>query len=330
MVSFANSGTGFGDPTDARTIPWVPSGGAAYAITLDFSIDGAGVVSLDASTTATEPLFQNMVAEWDNASVGSVADPALLNQSFTLTGTRAGGVGGLTITENNGGGIGVQGENSNRVDGLNYGAGGTTSTPETLTWTLSAPVGIILNSFSSFISTPAICRGSRGLTLTGESRRSTCVGDDSFGVTELTFTVISRLDGLSSPRLSMLSKIGCFSLFRNSIPDPLFLTMLCTRVMTSTGMGNGEACILFKRRPVVSERKKCPPCSLPVGRSANAPTVRLLIELSVASCVWTYSPNSYLKCLLKSIDLPVIISRGLKSSPIVCEGENAFSQNTHA
>lgn len=145
VVSFANSGTGFGDPTDARTIPWVPSGGAAYAITLDFSIDGAGVVSLDASTTATEPLFQNMVAEWDNASVGSVADPALLNQSFTLTGTRAGGVGGLTITENNGGGIGVQGENSNRVDGLNYGAGGTTSTSETLTWTLSAPVGIILN-----------------------------------------------------------------------------------------------------------------------------------------------------------------------------------------
>ena len=145
VVSFANSGTGFGDPTDARTIPWVPSGGAANTITLDFSIDGAGVVSLDASTNATDPLFQNMVAEWVNASVGSVADPALLNQSFTLTGTETGGTGGLTITENDGGGIGVQGENSNRVDGLNYGSGGATSTPETLTWTLNAPEGIILN-----------------------------------------------------------------------------------------------------------------------------------------------------------------------------------------
>jgi arylsulfatase A-like enzyme len=145
VVSFANSGTGFGDPTDARTIPWVSSGGAANTIALDFSIDRAGVVSLDASTNATEPLFQNMVAEWDNASVGSVADPALLNQSFTLTGTETGGTGGLTITEIDGGGIGVQGENSNRVDGLNYGSGGATSTPETLTWTLNAPAGIILN-----------------------------------------------------------------------------------------------------------------------------------------------------------------------------------------
>lgn len=145
VVSFANSGTGFGEPTDARTIPWVPSGGPAYTITLDFAIDGAGVVSLDASTSATDSLFKNMVAEWDNASAGSVADPALLNQSFTLIGTETGGTGGLTITENNGGGIGVQGENSNRVDGLNYGSGGATSTPETLIWTLSAPVGLQLN-----------------------------------------------------------------------------------------------------------------------------------------------------------------------------------------
>lgn len=145
VVSFANSGTGFGDPSDSRTVPWVPSGTATATITLDFAIDGAGVVSLDASTNGTDTLFQNMVAEWDNASVGSVADPALLNQSFTLTGTETGGTGGLSITENNGGGIGVQGENSNRVDGLNYGPGDANSTPETLIWTLSAPAGLQLN-----------------------------------------------------------------------------------------------------------------------------------------------------------------------------------------
>ena len=75
VVSFANSGTGFGDPTDSRTIPWVPSGTASASITLDFAIDGAGVVSLDASTNGTDTLFQNMVAEWDNARAGSVADP---------------------------------------------------------------------------------------------------------------------------------------------------------------------------------------------------------------------------------------------------------------
>ena len=145
VVRFANSGTGFGDPTDARAVPWIPSGGPDKTITLDFSIDKSGVVSLAASTNATNPLFRNMVAEWNNTSVGSVADPTLLNQFFTLTGTGTGGTGGLTITEKNDGGIGVQGENSNRVDGLNYGVNGEDSSPETLTWTLSAPKGLRLD-----------------------------------------------------------------------------------------------------------------------------------------------------------------------------------------
>ena len=145
VVSFANSGTGFGDPTDSRTIPWVPSGGGTDTITLDFAIDGAGVVSLDASTNGSNTSFQNMVAEWDNASAGSVSNAALLGQSFSLIGSRSGGTGGLSITELDGGGIGVQGENSNRIDGLNYGADNLSSTPETLTWTLTAPAGVALN-----------------------------------------------------------------------------------------------------------------------------------------------------------------------------------------
>jgi arylsulfatase A-like enzyme len=145
VVRFANSGTGFGSPTDARTIPWVSAGGPDKTITLDFSINKNGVVSLKASTDSTTPLFKNMVAEWSNAAIGSVTDPALQNQSFSLTGTGTGGTGGLTITEKNGGGIGVLGENSNRVDGLNYGEDSTTSKPETLAWTLTAPKGMVLN-----------------------------------------------------------------------------------------------------------------------------------------------------------------------------------------
>lgn len=138
-ASFANTGTGFGP-----TPPFVSSGGGAFTITLAFSINGSGVVALDASTNGSNTTFQNMVAEWDNTNAGTVADSSLYNQSFTLVGSQSGG-GSLTISELDGGGIGIQGENSNRIDGLNYGAGDVNSTPETLTWTLTAPVGMTLN-----------------------------------------------------------------------------------------------------------------------------------------------------------------------------------------
>jgi hypothetical protein len=135
-VSFANSGKGL-DPV-------VKAGHGTATIELAFSIDGTGVVSLDASTTSTHGTFAAVVAEWDKADVGSVADPALHGKTFTLIGSQSGGAG-LTITKLGGGGIGIQGENSNRVDGLNYGPSDTKSTPETLTWTLKAPVGLALD-----------------------------------------------------------------------------------------------------------------------------------------------------------------------------------------
>jgi autotransporter-associated beta strand protein len=120
------------------------AGSATSTITLTFSINNAGVIALDASTNATNSTFSTAVNAWDNSNVGSVADAALLGKTFNLTGTASGG-GNLTVTGNNGGGIGIQGENSNRVDGLNYGTGGATSTPETLTWTLSAQPGLSLS-----------------------------------------------------------------------------------------------------------------------------------------------------------------------------------------
>lgn len=138
VVSFANSGAGFGP-----TPPYVLAGSGSATITLGFSIDSAGIISLDASTTSTNGAFPATVTQWDRANVGSVADPSLLGKSFTLTGSSSGG-GDLSISELGGGGIGIKGENSNRVDGLNYGEGDANSTPETLTWTLSAPVGLEL------------------------------------------------------------------------------------------------------------------------------------------------------------------------------------------
>ena len=137
-ASFANSGTGFGP-----TPPFVSANSSSATITLSFSINSAGVISLDASTTSANGAFSTMVAEWDESNVGSVANPALFGKSFTLVGTQSGGAN-LTISELGGGGIGIQGENSNRIDGLNYGTGDTSSTPETLTWTLTAPVGLEL------------------------------------------------------------------------------------------------------------------------------------------------------------------------------------------
>ena len=137
VLSFGNSGTGFGP-----TPPYILSGSNTVPITLTFSINGTGVISLNASTTSSSTTFINTVNEWDSSNVGTVTNSAFFNTSFTLTGSGSGGAN-LAITENGGGGIGIQGENTNRVDGLNY---GTTSTPETLTWVLSgAPTGMALS-----------------------------------------------------------------------------------------------------------------------------------------------------------------------------------------
>jgi arylsulfatase A-like enzyme len=161
VVSFANSGNGFGP-----TPPFVLAGSGSATITLAFSINNAGIVSLNASTSSGSGAFAATVNEWDKANVGSVADPSLLGKSFTLTGSASGGTGSLAISELGGGGIGIQGENSNRVDGLNYGTGDTTSTPETLTWTLNAPagMGLVFKSWSYIEGAGGDIRVSNGST----------------------------------------------------------------------------------------------------------------------------------------------------------------------
>ena len=161
VVNFANSGNGYGP-----TPPFVLAGAGTATITLAFSINNTGAISLDASTTSSNGAFAGIMAEWDNANIGSVADPLLLGKSFTLVGSASGSSGNLSISELGGGGIGIQGENSNRVDGLNYGTDDTTSTPETLTWTLSAPagLGLVFKSWSSIEGAGGDIRVSNGTT----------------------------------------------------------------------------------------------------------------------------------------------------------------------
>ncbi|MGA0845811.1 MAG: sulfatase-like hydrolase/transferase, partial [Luteolibacter sp.] len=147
VVSFANSGTGFGPSP-----PFVLSGNNSATITLDFQIDNTGVISLNASTNGSNTAFRNTVSEWDRSNIGTTTNTSFFGKSFTLTGraTASGSGANLSITELGGGGIGIQGENSNRVDGQDYVGGGVDkSTPEVLIWTLSAPPGLAL-SFKSW------------------------------------------------------------------------------------------------------------------------------------------------------------------------------------
>ena len=194
-VNFANTGTGFGSPADTpNTNPFILSGSGTATITLDFSINGSGVIALNASTNSTNAIFTNMVNEWDRSNVGKVLNSSWFGTSFTLTGSGSGG-GNLSITENGGGGIGIQGESSNRVDGLNYGTGGATSTPETLTWTLSgAPAGLALNfkSWSYVEGSGSDIRVSNGTTNEDFANMS-----GATGTLELTDLTLNNGDSLT-------------------------------------------------------------------------------------------------------------------------------------
>lgn len=165
IVSFANSGTGFGP-----TPPFILSGNNQATISLAFSINNTGIISLDASTTSTNAAFIATVNEWDKSNAGAVSDPALLGKSFTLRGTPSvtGASGNLSISELGGGGIGIQGENANKIDGLNYGAGDATSTPEILSWALTAPAGLelVFKSWSYIEGSAGDIRVSNGTTHT--------------------------------------------------------------------------------------------------------------------------------------------------------------------
>jgi arylsulfatase A-like enzyme len=142
-ASFANVG-----PVDSGTFRTAATT-ANDTITLAYTIDGAGAVSLDASTTNANTTFINLVNQFDRpgGTAGTTTNSGFFNTSFSLkivpvrTTTPR-----LSITTNNGGGLAMEGQNSNRVDGRTL----TTPVPESLRFELTAPAGmeLILKSWS--------------------------------------------------------------------------------------------------------------------------------------------------------------------------------------
>lgn len=109
--------------------------GGAVPLTFDFTVDGAGNVSLDASIPSGDPIDIATVDGWDGP-VGTVAEASLWGTSFTLQAkaSHAGGVMNIALDGADTGVIGIQGQNASRIDGA------TLPTPklELLTWTLTS------------------------------------------------------------------------------------------------------------------------------------------------------------------------------------------------
>ncbi|MDA7522768.1 hypothetical protein N8519_03190 [Akkermansiaceae bacterium] len=84
----------------------------AGVITLAFTVDGSGEVVLDASCVQAAPA--TYVDDFDGA-VGTVSDPAMFGQSFSITLSRSLNPATLRI-DNSGNGLAVQGQNPQRID----------------------------------------------------------------------------------------------------------------------------------------------------------------------------------------------------------------------
>ena len=175
VVSFANSGTGFGEPTDPRTVPWVPSGRPGERSRWTSPSMAPEWFRSMPRPTARIPCSRTWLPNGTMPRWVRWRTPRCWGRRFTLVGSPSGGTGGLTITENDGGGIGIQGENPNRIDGLNYGPDNANSTPETLTWTLSAPPGLQLN-LVELVACGRCRRRHRGLERHHRKRLSQPVG----------------------------------------------------------------------------------------------------------------------------------------------------------
>ena len=83
-------------------------------LTLSFSVDGGGNVTLDASTTQTIPATIDAVNAWDG-NVGTISYTGAFGTVFALVVNDVGG-SGLKLTDNGGGVLGVGGLNAWRID----------------------------------------------------------------------------------------------------------------------------------------------------------------------------------------------------------------------
>ena len=82
-------------------------------LTLDFSVDGAGNVTLDASTPNPNAAFISAVDAWDGA-VGTISEASLFGTSFTLLGQTGGP--GLVVGQQDTGVLGISGQAAARID----------------------------------------------------------------------------------------------------------------------------------------------------------------------------------------------------------------------
>jgi hypothetical protein len=83
-------------------------------VTLVFTVDEAGNVTLDASTTRSEQIIIDAIDAWDGP-VGTISHSGMFNNTFSLMLNDVGG-SGLKLTDNGGGGLGVGGQNAWRID----------------------------------------------------------------------------------------------------------------------------------------------------------------------------------------------------------------------
>jgi hypothetical protein len=93
-----------------KDVGGTPTGGID-PLTLDFTIDAAGKISLDASTGNDNADVVEVVNSWDNPNVGSTDNAALFNQTFSLEVTTP-----QRLQCDEAGGLGIQGRNQWRFD----------------------------------------------------------------------------------------------------------------------------------------------------------------------------------------------------------------------
>ena len=103
------------------------------ALHLNYTIDGSGNIALDAVTPATDADIIAFVDSWDLADAGTTDVASLFGKSFSLVLT----TNGKRLDCREKGGLGIQGQNSGRIDGAGS---------EILYITLEGSVGLTIDS----------------------------------------------------------------------------------------------------------------------------------------------------------------------------------------
>lgn len=96
-------------------------------LTLTYTIDASGNVTLDATSGNTVAVVAATADGWDGAA-GTVTNSALYNTTHTLTGAATGSSSGYLAILNSENGLGIQGVGNNKIDD---------SGREAITWTYS-------------------------------------------------------------------------------------------------------------------------------------------------------------------------------------------------